>query len=169
LDLAAPATPRHRRQRGCGCTAPRFAEFRHPSADRLERGSSFTQQGHGSVMPRRIRIAIARLWPSQAFSTKSFTPFAVSTTMLGRNRRTAKRPLGYSSCNRASVAVVSTCTEAQSKKVPAGKLQSMTVSNAQGHPCPASTPRPWPPVGRATRTQPSLAGHARLPQASLHV
>jgi hypothetical protein len=52
-------------------------------------------------------IPIARICPIQASSTKSFSPFAVSTTIFGRNRRTSKRPGGYSSRSRSSVAVVS--------------------------------------------------------------
>src|SRR6266478_1484829 len=62
-------------------------------------------------MLRRTVSVIASVCPIQAFSTKPFSPFAVSTTMFARNRRTSKRPSGYSSRSRSSVAVVSTCTE----------------------------------------------------------
>src|SRR6266852_7893985 len=54
-----------------------------------------TQRGQGPVMLNRT-APIASICPIQAFSTKSFSPFAVSTTMFGRNRRTSKRPCGYS-------------------------------------------------------------------------
>jgi len=79
-------------------------------------------------MPRRTAFANVRVCPIQAFSTKSLAPLAVSTTMFGRNRRTSKRPCGYSSRRRSSVAVVTRCTSAQSKNVPSGNEKSVTVS-----------------------------------------
>jgi len=42
-------------------------------------------------------------------------------------RRTSKRPSGYSARRRSSVAVVSRCTTAQPKNVPSGKPKSVTV------------------------------------------
>src|SRR5437899_4465035 len=48
--------------------------------------------------------------------------------MFGRNRRTSKRPWGYSSRRRSSVAVVNRWTMAQSKNVPSGRVKSVTVS-----------------------------------------
>src|SRR5258707_8324622 len=55
-----------------------------------------TQRAQGPVMLRRTASPIARICPIQASSVKSFSPFAVSTTIFGRNRRTSKRPGGRS-------------------------------------------------------------------------
>src|SRR5829696_2275738 len=52
----------------------------------------------------------------------------VDTTMFGRNLRASKRPCGYSSRRRSMVEVVSKCTTAMSKNVPAGISKSVTVS-----------------------------------------
>jgi hypothetical protein len=89
-----------------------------------------TQRGQGPVMLKRTASPIATVRPIQAFSTKSFTPLAVSTTIFGRNRRTSKRPGGYSSRSRSTVAVVSRWMTAQSKNVPsgAGRPQPSTVA-----------------------------------------
>ena len=64
----------------------------------------------------------------KASSTKARSPSGVCTTMLGRKRRASKRPCGYSSRNRSSVAVVSRWTTAVSKNVPSGSVKSVTAS-----------------------------------------
>src|SRR5262245_33845453 len=56
-----------------------------------------TQRPQGPVMFRRTAVPMASVWPIQAFSAKPFSPEASCTTMFGRNRRTSKRPCGYSS------------------------------------------------------------------------
>src|SRR5215469_17430091 len=70
-----------------------------------------TQRGQGPVTLSRTDSPILSTCPIQAFSTKSFSPLEVSTTMFGQNRRTSNRPCGYSVRNRSSVAVVSRCNQ----------------------------------------------------------
>ena len=87
-----------------------------------------TQRGQEPVIFRRTISPTATTFPIQASSAKARSPSGVCTTKLGRKRRASKRPWGYSSRNRSSVAVVSTWTTAVSKNVPSGSVKSVTVS-----------------------------------------
>jgi len=99
------------------------------SLGRLPWGSVvITQRGQEPLIFRRTVSPIATTFPIQVSSTKARSPGAVRTTIFGRKRLTSKRPCGYSSRNRSSVAVVNTWTTAVSKNVPSGSVKSVTVS-----------------------------------------
>src|SRR2546428_2770776 len=87
-----------------------------------------TQRPQGPVMFRRTAGPMASVWPTQAFSAKLFSLGPSCATIFGRKRRASKRPSGYNSRRRASVAVVNRWTMATSKNVPSGSVKSVTVS-----------------------------------------
>ena len=87
-----------------------------------------TQRGRGMTTDRQTSAPILKLWPTHAFSTKSFTPEETSTTMFGRNLLTSKRPCGKTSRRRSIVAEVTRWTGAKSKNVPGGAPRAMDSS-----------------------------------------
>src|SRR5439155_12326567 len=87
-----------------------------------------TQRGQGMTTDRQTSAPILKLWPTHAFSTKSFTPGETSTTMFGRNLLTSKRPCGKTSRRRSIVAEVTRWTGAKSKNVPGGAPRAMDSS-----------------------------------------
>ncbi len=103
-----PAEGRHRRpvvlrRRPQDPDVPRQVRLR-------QRRHHAARAGIGHPQPHPFPIDSVR--PTHAFSTNSSAPATDSTTRLGRNRRTSKRPVEYSARKRSSVAVVRRWTAA---------------------------------------------------------